>query len=145
MWSATWLYFPPCPASNYLLRLQISFAGYYSQGRKKKKPVWNFIISFSSFSNCDHTLEAPSWADVWESVTMELFLSSKDDFIACSVIVKEKWLKLNLKKILINNRNGEKFFKSNTWWSIMHFYGLPCSPNIAFVYLLIYLFGFLFL
>lgn len=29
----------------------------------------------------------------------------------------------------------EKMFpKSNTWWSTMHVYGLPCSPNITFIF-----------
>ena len=39
---------------------------------------------------------------------------------------------------------GKMFLKSNTWWSTMHFYGLPLSPNIAlsfcFVFVVIVLF-----
>lgn len=91
-----------------LLRLQISLQDIIpKEGKKKKKTVWNFIISFSSFSNCDHTLKAPSWADVLESVTMELFLSSKWWFYCVQCYRKREWLKLNFLKILINIEMGK--------------------------------------
>lgn len=59
-----------------------------SRGRKETQCG---ISSFPSppFLNCDHTLKAPSCADVGESVTMELFPSTEDGFIAYSVRGKE--------------------------------------------------------
>lgn len=125
---------PFCPP-NYLMRLWMSFSRCYP---KEGKTV-NVELSFPSlaFLNCDHTWKAPSSADVWESVTMVLFPSSKDGFIACSVTRQRVWLKLNLKKILINNRNGENVFKIyRAEYNAFSWLSLLCKHCLLFLHFL---------